>query len=138
MTFTEQELQNLSAEIDNQLSELANESVIEESNVRGKKHTKKSIPHKQKQQLEQATGENADSFWDKFKCAAKKDLCVEGGKFYGLWQKYGDLDNKTMLIAVTGILSDMGVATTVALTIAVPLSVCILHITIQAICEKCE
>ena len=96
MTFTDQEIQNLSAEIDNQLSELANEPT-DEGHTRHIGTTKKAIPAKQKQQLEQVTQEDADTFMKKFARAAKKDLCLEGGVLNAQWKKYGDLENNEML-----------------------------------------
>jgi 2-keto-3-deoxy-galactonokinase len=138
MTFTDQELQTLSAEIDSQLSELANETTIEEGNVRGVKSAKKSALKKQKQQLEQVTKEDADSFMQKFARAAKKDLCLEGGVLNAQWKKYGDLENKDMLKTFSGILIGMGVSNALLATAVVAVSVIVIHIGIKAFCEDCE
>jgi hypothetical protein len=137
MTFTDQELQNLSAEIDNQLSELANEPSDEG-------HTKhigtiiKAIPSKQKQQLEQATGEEAETYLKKIGRVVKEDLCKEGGLLYKKWQQLGDLDNETLLLTFGGVLSGMGLTAIALQTATVAVSVIVIHISIKVFCEDCE
>jgi hypothetical protein len=138
MTFTDQELQNLSAEIDNQLSELANESTIEEGNTRSSRSVKKSIPSKQKQQLEQATQEDADTFMKKFARAAKKDLCQDGGLLHDTFEETGNLSKKSMVAIFGGVLSGIGLPAAALQTTVVAVSVVVLHIGIKAFCEECE
>jgi len=101
--FTGQELKTLSAEIDSQLSELANEPAEDIS--KAAKRGKKAIPDKQKRQLEQATQEDAESFLKKFARATKQDLCVDGGMLHEQWKKWGDLDNESMLKNFGGVLA---------------------------------
>lgn len=137
MTFTEQELQALSAEIDNQLSQLAIEPT-DEGHTRHIGTTKKAIPAKQKQQLEQATKEDADSFMKKFARAAKKDLCLEGGVLNAQWKKYGDLDNESMLKNFGGVLTGLGLTAAPLQTAVIAVSVIVIHIGIKAFCEECE
>lgn len=137
MTFTEQELQNLSAEIDSQLRELETEP-SSEGDTRHIGSTKKYIPAKQRQQLEQVTGESAETTLQKIGRLVKDDLCKEGGLLYKKWQQLGDLDNETLLLTFGGVLSGMGL-TAVALQIAaISLSVIVIHIGIKAFCEDCE
>lgn len=137
MIFTEQELQTLSAEIDNQLNELASEPA-DEGHTKRIGTTKKAIPDKQKQQLEQVTQEDADTFMKKFARAAKKDLCEEGGLLHEQWKKYADLGNEDMLKTFSGILIGMGVSNALLATAAVSVSVIVIHIGIKAFCEDCE
>jgi hypothetical protein len=138
--FTDAELQTLSAEIDNQLIELAKDP----ANNGTHKHIGHTVPAKQKQQLEQVieqdlgTKEPADSFMKKFARAAKQDLCVEGGVLYGQWKKYGDLENEAMLKTFSGILIGMGVSNALLATAVVAVSVIVIHIGIKAFCEDCQ
>jgi hypothetical protein len=136
--FTEQELQTLSAEIEQQLNELANNQPDVGVSKAVKGHGKKIVPRKQKQQLEQATGENADSFLKTFARAAKKDLCEEGGLLHEQFEKLGDLSNKSMLVTFGGVLAGMNVATVALPAVAVTVSVIVIHIGIKAFCEDCE
>ena len=135
--FTDAELQTLSAEIDSQLMELAKEPA-NDGIIKHIGQSPKTIPSKQKQQLEQATGESADSFMKKFARAAKQDLCVEGGVLYGQWKKYGDLENEKMLTTFSGILIGMGVSNALLATAVVAVSVIVIHIGIKAFCEDCQ
>ena len=135
--FTDSEVATLSTEIDNQLRELENDPA-NEGISRAVRHRKKTVPSKQKQQLEQATGEKADSFLKKFARAAKKDLCQEGGVLYAESKKLGDLTNKSMLIIFGSILSGIGVPAVVLQTVVVTVSVIVIHIGIKAFCEECD
>ncbi|MFI3218571.1 MAG: hypothetical protein QX189_05560 [Methylococcales bacterium] len=141
--FTDAELQTLSAEIDSQLIELAKDPA-NDGITRHTGHTPKTIPSKQKQQLEQVveqalgTKEPADSFMKKFARAAKQDLCVEGGVLYGQWKKYGDLENEKMVNTFSGILIGMGVSSAFLATAVVAVSVIVIHIGIKAFCEDCQ
>jgi hypothetical protein len=135
--FSDAELQTLSAEIDSQLMALAKESANDAINKRIG-HTPKTIPSQQKQQLEQATGESADSFMTKFIRAAKKDLCLEGGVLHEQWKKYGDLSNEDMIKTFSGVLIGMGISNAFLATALVAVSVIVLHIGITVYCEDCE
>jgi hypothetical protein len=136
--FTDAELQTLSAEIDQQLNELKTDSASEEGNTRHTGHTPKTVPSKQKQQLEQATGESADSFMKKFTHAAKKDLCEEGGLLHDQFEEMGNMSKKSMLVIFGGILSGIGLPAAAIQTTVVAVSVIVLHIGIKAFCADCE
>ena len=135
--FTEQELQSLSAEIDKQLSELANDPA-NAGITKGAMHAKKAIPSKQKQQLKQATQEDADTFMKKFARAAKQDLCQDGGVLHAQWKKYGDLDNESMLKNFGGVLAGLGLTAAPLQTAVIAVSVIVIHIGIKAFCEDCK
>ena len=87
--FTDLELNTLSAEIDNQLSELANEPAEDIS--KAAKRGKKTLPSKQKRQLEQATKEDAESFLKNSPappnktCAWMAACCMSSGKNGAIW-----------------------------------------------------
>ena len=136
--FTDQELQALSAEIDSQLIELANNPASEEGNTRHTGHTPKTIPSKQKQQLELATQEDADSFMKKFARAAKHDVCEEGGIIHDTIEESGNMSKKGMLVIFGGILSGIGLPAAALHTTVVAVSVIVFHIGIKAFCEDCE
>lgn len=135
--FTDQEVQTLSAEIDNQLRELEN-APASEGISKAVTYGKKNLPTKQKQELEQATGEEAESYLKKFARAAKKDLCEEGGILYDQFEELGNLSNATMLTTFGGILASMSLATVSLPTVAVALSVIVIHCGIKAFCKECE
>ena len=135
--FTDQELIELSAEIDRQLGELSSDSPGV-SSTKATRAAKKTIPKKQKQQLERATGEDAQSFMKKFARAAKQDLCLKGGVLHTLWEKYGDLDNESMLKSFGGVLAGLGLTAAPLQTAVVVVSVIVIHIGIKAFCEECE
>ncbi|MGZ4967928.1 MAG: hypothetical protein ACXV8O_08520 [Methylobacter sp.] len=135
--FTDQELQSLADQINLQLSELA--TGIDHQNLqKSVRGGKKALPAKQKALLEQATGEAAETFLKKFVRVAKQDLCREGGVLHGQWQKYGDLENESMLKHFGGILAGMGLTSAPLQTAVVAVSVIVLHLGIKAICEDCE
>jgi hypothetical protein len=141
MIFTEQELQALSAQIDEQLAELTElktDTAYAEGNVRGSKHGKKTIPHKQKQLIEQATQEEVNSFMKKFARAAKKDLCKDGGLLHDTFEETGNLGKKSMVAIFGGVLSGIGLPAAAIQTTVVAVSVIVLHIGIKAFCEDCE
>jgi hypothetical protein len=135
--FTHQQLQTLSAEIDNQLRELKN-APASEGISKAVTYGKKNLPTKQKQELEQATGEEAESYLKKFARNAKKDLCEEGGILHDQFEELGNLSNATMLTTFGGILASMSLATVNLPTVAVAVSVIVIHIGIKAFCKECE
>ncbi len=132
--FSDEELQRLSDEIDQQLSELQKQSV--DSIYKSDRTTRKTIPSKQKEDLEQITNEKTDSFLKKFAQVAKKDLCEKDGVLFQQWKKYGDLNNKDMLKTFGGALVAMGITATLLQTAVVAVSVIILHLGIKTICEE--
>jgi hypothetical protein len=92
--------------------------------------------------IEKATGEAFDTFWKKFHREARRDLCLPGGKLYEQWKKWSDLDSKTAVGQVHGILVGMGIAAHSLAPVAVAATVfllnVLLNIGIKAICEGCE
>ncbi len=154
--FTDAELQTLSAEIDQQLSELNNDSASEEGNTKHTGHTPKTVPTKQKRQLEHAlmearktaitTGkptlieadEDAESLMQKIFRVGKKDLCEEGGVLHDQFEELNNLGRKSMLVIFGSVLTGMGLPPAVLSATAVAVSVIVLHIGIKAFCEDCQ
>ncbi|MFZ2726222.1 MAG: hypothetical protein WAX77_08235 [Methylococcaceae bacterium] len=134
--LTEAQLQDLSAEIDKQLIEL---NAINDSEVLQKatRSNTKKLPKKQQAALEQATQQNADSFLKQFMAVAKKDLCSEDGLLYKQWQKWGDLDNESLLKSLAPVLATMGLEHAPLQAALVALVVIILHLGIKTICSDC-
>src|ERR1044072_9352494 len=67
------------------------------------------IPEKQRIAIEKATGESADSFWAKYKQAARKDLCEADGLLYRYWHKFRDLPSKDVVKVSVGIVAGLGI-----------------------------
>lgn len=156
--FTEQELQNLSAEIDLQLQVLHG-LAQDLTEIRHIGYTQKAIPEAQRQQLQTVISETTkittrikissvpetiteqdtpESFMKKFARAAKKDLCLEGGVLHEQWKKYGDLDNESMIKNFGGVLAGLGLTSAPLQTAVVAVSVIIVHLGIKAFCEDCQ
>lgn len=132
-TFTEKQLQALSSEIDSQLQELVN-APIGEGYTKDADSTKTAIPAKQKQLLEEATGENAETFMKKFASQAKKNLCEKGGSLYDLHEKAGNISKKAILGVFGNILLELGLPIDSIHTVVVASTVIVLHIGIETFC----
>jgi hypothetical protein len=91
--FTPDDIARLSAEIDRELLALGTPGT---SLARGDT-PEQALPETQRRALEQATGEDAMRFLKRFKRAAHRDLCEEGGVLYTQWQKWKDVSNKDLL-----------------------------------------
>jgi hypothetical protein len=95
------------------------------------------IPERLRGTIEAQTGEDADSFLEKIKRAAHRDLCMEGGHLNQQWKKFGDLPTKDVVQWTIGALALVGVtgAPILIVTVSVWLLHVSLHIGIEAICE---
>jgi hypothetical protein len=140
---TDSELESLALQVDDQLNELQSQS-FGEVEVRGIIPGKRSrLPAAPKQQavIEQATGEPFESFWDKFKRHARRDLCLPEGNLYKQWQKWRDLRSKDSVKVALGVIAGMGIPTASIGPVAVAASVfqlnVIANIGVEAICEGC-
>ena len=91
--------------------------------------------------IEKAAGEPFESFWEKFKLHARRDLCLPGGHLHQQWQKWRDLRSKDAVKMSLAALAGMGVSTANIPALAVPATVFLLNavtnIGIEAICEGC-
>jgi len=137
------ELESLARQVDDQLSDLQSQAVGEVE-VRGITPDEPSrLPAAPKQQavIEQATGEPFESFWDKFKRHARRDLCLPEGHLYKQWQKWRDLRSKDSVKVALGVVAGMGIPTASIGPVAVAACVFLLNavagIGIEAMCEGC-
>jgi hypothetical protein len=85
--FTDEEITRLSAELDAELRTLGTPGT---GLLKGGTPAE-ALPARQREALERATGEEALSFLEKFKRAAREDICEPEGLLYQQWQKYRDL-----------------------------------------------
>jgi len=130
--FSDEEISQLAAEIDAQLLELRSLS----SDTSLKSGDKESQLVKQNQAIERATGEPADTFLKKFWRTSKRDLCEEGGLLNSQWKKWGDLDNTDLLKVVGSVFTVFGLEASVAVAVALPVAVIILHLGARTFCEE--
>ena len=91
--------------------------------------------------IERATGEPFETFWQKYKRHARRDLCLPGGLLYEKWRKWRDLQSKDTVKVAFGVLAGMGIPTASLAPVAVAASVFLLNVVakigIEAICEGC-
>lgn len=129
-SFTDAQLLQMTAEIDQQLHELSTE---ESAYLRaGAPHRAKA--ERQRAAITQATGEDATTFLARFRAAARRDLCESGGVLHAQWQQYRDLASKDMLKTFGGILVGLGLAGNTLAVVAVAVSVYVLYLGVQAFC----
>jgi hypothetical protein len=130
--FTPDDIARLSAEIDRKLLALGTPGT---SLARGDT-PEQALPETQRRALEQATGEDAMRFLKRFKRAAHRDLCEEGGVLYTQWQKWKDVSNKDLLRTIGPVLAAMGLTGGLLQTAAVAVAIYILYLGIQAFCTE--
>ncbi len=131
--FTAEEITALSAEIDNQLSELRWGSDSGMKNLESE--TPDSLPVKQSQAIEEITQEKPNSFLKKFGRAAKSDLCEEEGLLNTQWKKWADLNNKDVIDKFEVLLVAMGFSGAGLEILVVAVAVVVIHIGVKAFCE---
>ncbi|WP_417913004.1 hypothetical protein [Candidatus Electronema sp. TJ] len=135
--FTPDQLTSLSAQIDQQLAQLRDAAAYAES--KGNEPDKQDIPDRLPAQwrvIAIVTKEEPRSFWQRFKQAARRDLCEEGGVLHTQWKKYGDLSNEAVLQSFGAVLAAMGFSGNVLQMLAVALGVIVIHLGCKAICEE--
>ena len=140
---SDSELDALALQVDDQLNDLQSQPAGEVE-VRGNTPGRRSrLPAAPKQQavIETATGEPFESFWDKFKRHARRDLCLPEGHLYKQWHKWRDLRSRDSVKVVVGAIAGMGIPTASIGPVAVAASVFLLNaianIGIEAMCEGC-
>lgn len=143
-TLTDAELDNLAAQVDDQLNALqAKPETFAAARKLESEPSKTPLPAPEQQAvIEQATGKNFQTFWDEFRRLAREDLCLPGGYLHEQWQKWRDLDTKDAVKSSVFWLTAMGVSAQVLNPVAVAATVILLNtllsIGIKAICEGCE
>lgn len=136
------ELVDLARQVDEQLSTLhsAPRSQVE---FRGgaAEGERTNLPAAPEQQavIERAAGEPFESFWQKYRRHARRDLCLPGGLLHGQWQKWRDLQSKDAVKMSLAALAGMGISTANVPALAVAASVFLLNVVgnigIEAVCE---
>ena len=88
--FTADQPESLSAQINRQLAQLQAESPVSfhKGNEPDKQDNLEHLPV-QWRAIKEITKEEPRSFWQRFKQAARRDLCEEGGVLNKQWQKWG-------------------------------------------------
>jgi hypothetical protein len=130
--FTPEELTQLSAAIDRQLQALGTPG----TGLAKGGTPAQALPEPQRRALEQATGEAALPFLQRFKQAARQDLCEEGGVLYTQWQKWKDVTNQDLLKVVGAVLVGMGLSGSALQSAAVVVAVYVLYLGVQAFCAE--
>jgi hypothetical protein len=130
--FTPDEIEDLSAQVDQQLmGVLAKEGTFGLRTTRGAD----SRPlEKQREAIERATGEDARTFLARFRAAARRDVCEQGGVIYEQWQKWRDVTNRDVLKSFGAVLVGMGLSGSALQIAVVALAVYVLYLGIQAFC----
>ncbi len=127
--FTSDQLASLSAQIDQQLAQLRDKPAV--SHLKDGNLIKQDKPEHlpvQWRAIAAVTKEEPRSFWQKFKQAARRDLCEEGGVLHTQWKKWGDLSSKSVLESFGAILMAMGISGNALQVLAVALAVIVLHL----------
>jgi hypothetical protein len=135
--FTPDQLASLSLQIDQQLAELHDKPNSDhlKQNPSERKDITERLPA-QWQAISTITKEEPRSFWRRFKQAARRDLCEEGGVLHTQWQKYGDLSNEAVLKSFGAVLAAMGFSGNVLQMLAVAAGVIVIHLGCKAVCEE--
>jgi len=134
--FTAEELATLSAQVDEQLSQLRERAIRSGAVRTGQEEPEEKLLEKQRKDIEDNTKENADTFLQKFGNKAKEILCKEGSELNRQWQKYDDLRNEDALEKLGMILAVMGFAKASVQVLAVAITVYLLRIGLNVFCDK--
>ena len=130
--FTPEEIEQMSVDIDAQLKELGTPG----TGLSRSGSPEGALGAKQRKAIEAATGEDAMSFLARFKQAARKDLCEQGGILYTQWNKWKDVTNKDVLKTFGGVLVGMGLSGAPLQIAVVAIAVYILYLGVQAFCAE--
>lgn len=135
--FTADQLENLSAQIDQQLVALQDNppAVVHKGNEPDKQDDPERLPV-QWRAIEEITKEESHSFWQRFKKAANNDLCEESGVLHKQWKKWGDLSNKEVLRTFGAVLVAMGYSGNALHVLVVAVGVIVIHLGCTAICDE--
>ncbi len=143
MTFSPEEIDRLSREMDARLAELAagGDAVQTKWIRQGHESMPMPVPEKESQVIEKAVteaGQSPDSFWQKFRKAAHDDVCKEGGVLNQQWKKWGDLSNEKVLKQFAAILVAMGFSGNAVQVLALSCGVVVIHLGVKAFCMEAK
>ena len=137
------ELSALARQVDDQLNAL---QVAPAANLRlrsvepGERAELPAAPEQQAV-IERAAGEPFETFWQKYRRHARRDLCLPGGLLHDQWQKWRDLQSKDAVKMSLAALAGMGISTANVPALAVAATVFLLNVVtrigIEAVCEGC-
>ncbi|MBF0306483.1 MAG: hypothetical protein HQL41_12635 [Alphaproteobacteria bacterium] len=85
--------------------------------------------------ISQATGEDAPTFLERFRQAARNDICHEGGIVYQQWSKWRDVDPKTAVRTISGVLMAMGLTGGPLTAVTVAVATYLLYLGVDAFCH---
>lgn len=136
--LTPSELDRLADQVDQQLKELSATPTLGFQKSGSSKLVQR-VPEKQRAVIENATGESADSFWQKYRQAARKDLCHKDGLLYKRWHQWRDLPSKDAVKVSLGLVAGLGIGGTALPVVAVAACVMLVNVVVNigvtAICE---
>jgi hypothetical protein len=140
---SDSELDALAAQVDEQFNALCAASVDQPAFRGVTRGVPGQLPAAPVQQavIEKATGEPFETFWQKYKRHARRDLCLPGGLLYEQWQKWKDMQSKDLVKVAYGALAGVGIGAANVPAVAVAASVFVLNVVakigIEAVCEGC-
>ena len=138
---SDQELAALATQVDEQLHALqaVQEAYAPRREVAPGARAELPAAPAQQSVIEKAAGEPFESFWQKYKRHARRDLCLPGGLLYQQWHKWRDLQSKDAVKVTLGALAGMGISTANIAPLAVAATVFLLNVVatigIEAVCE---
>lgn len=128
--FTLEQIEQLSEEITQQLSELA----LVSATAQRAGGCGRPRAQRQWEAIEKATGQNASTFLALFRAAVRTDLCEQGGVLHGQLSKFKDLVTKDTLDTFGGILIGLGLSGSALHVVTVALVVYVFHLGAEAFC----
>ena len=134
--FSAEQVREMSAEVDRQLAAARVMPIADEKDAMDEIRRLRSQLQVQKEAIVVATGEEAEGFLRKFGRASRRDLCEEGGVLYEQWKKYADLENEKTLRSVGIVLGAMGLAGQPLTSVAIAMTVMMLHLGVKTMCEE--
>ena len=128
--FTPDQIDQMTNEINQQLQDLG---TLQAAPLRAGQPARPRAA-KQRAVIETATGQDATTFLARFRQAARKDLCEDGGVLHGQWMMFKDLVSKDMLNTSKGILIGLGISANTLAMVTVAVAVYVLHLGAEAFC----
>jgi hypothetical protein len=129
--FTDAELDTLAGQIDAELMTLGTPGT---GLARSGGEAKGALSERHRGMIEKATGQNATTFLQRFKAAARKDVCEKGGVLHTQWQKWKDVTNRDVLKTFGGVLVGLGMSGAPLQIAVVAIAAYVLYLGIEAFC----
>lgn len=128
--LTDREVEAFTAEIERQLREIGPRAAVV---YRGGAEPSR-VPVRQEREVEEVTGQPFGDFFRRFRAAARRDLCREGGILHDRWRQIRDLSSEERTKSLALVLSALGVIDWKALV--VPVVVIVTHLGVETLCEE--